>query len=187
MNKDNVQVKFIIELLDESGNVLEKYDNGGDEAVALAKLREGKKGSIAFSISMIDVEKLKDAAKFRISTEYQEKEGWDSSGSSSSSDDDDEVTGDDDDSYSSSSSGSSGSTNWDELLDSYEKYVDKYIALLKKAKNGDASAMSEYASMLEQAQDLNEKLQNAKGEMSSAQLARYNRITQKMAKAAQQM
>lgn len=105
----------------------------------------------------------------------------------------DNLSFDDDDSSSDSSyddsetSSSSGSSDWDELLDSYEQYVDDYIALLKKAKNGDMSAISEYASVLQDANDLNSKIGRAKSDLSSSQLARYNKISMKLAKAAQQI
>ena len=59
-----------------------------------------------------------------------------------------------DDSYSSSTS----SENWDAVLDSYESYIDQYIALYKKAQAGDMSAMSEYATFMEKAAELSEKL-----------------------------
>ena len=82
---------------------------------------------------------------------------------------------------------SSGSTSWNELLDSYEKYVDKYIAFMKRANNGDMSAMSEYPKFLQSAQDLSEKLQNAQGDMSPSQWSKYMKIQQKMINAAQKM
>lgn len=78
--------------------------------------------------------------------------------------------------------GTSSGENWDAVLDSYEKYVNKYVSLMKKANAGDMSAMSEYPSMLQEAQELSEKLSNAQGELSSAQWARYMRITAKMSK-----
>ncbi len=70
--------------------------------------------------------------------------------------------------------------NWDAVLDSYEKYVNNYLRLMKKAKAGDASALSEYASMLQEAQEFGEKLSNAQGELTPAQQARYLKITKKM-------
>ena len=85
---------------------------------------------------------------------------------------------------SSSISGKMGSADIDKMLDEYEKFVDKYIALMKKAQSGDLSAMSEYASMLESAERLSNKLDNCDGDMTSAQLSRYTRITSKMTSAA---
>ena len=78
----------------------------------------------------------------------------------------------------------SDAEDWDAVLDSYEEYVNNYISLLKKAKNGDMKALSEYPAVMDDAQELSEKLQNAKGSMSSSQLSRYTRITTKMTQAA---
>lgn len=75
------------------------------------------------------------------------------------------------------------SEDWNALLKSYEQYVDKYIALMKKVSNGDMSAMAEYASLLSKAQDLSKKMEKAKGQMSVSQWEKYNKITMKMAKA----
>ena len=69
---------------------------------------------------------------------------------------------------------------WDKLLDEYEKYVDQYIKTYKKAMKGDMSAMSEYVKLAEKAQELSEKIDKAKGEMSDAQMKRYLKITKKM-------
>lgn len=76
---------------------------------------------------------------------------------------------------------SSDSEDWDSVLDSYEQYVNKYVSLAKKAAKGDMSAMSEYPSLMEKAQELSDKLSNAKSNMTSSQQSRYMKITQKMA------
>ena len=73
----------------------------------------------------------------------------------------------------------------DAMLASYEKYVDKYIATMKKVKAGDPTAMLEYAKLLKQAQDLQKKLDKMKDDMSDAQMARLLKINKKLAKAAQ--
>ncbi len=78
----------------------------------------------------------------------------------------------------------SSSDDWDSVLDDYEEYVDSYIRLFKKAQNGDLSAMSEYASMLDKANSLSNKLEKAEDSMTSKQLARYEKITLKMASVA---
>lgn len=85
------------------------------------------------------------------------------------------------------SNDTSGSDDWDAWLDSYEQYVNKLISCAKKAAKGDPSALTEYASLLQKAQELQEKLASAEGELSSSQLARYNRINQKMLTAIQNM
>ena len=83
----------------------------------------------------------------------------------------------------------SGSEDWDKLLDSYERYVDQYIATAKKARGGDPSALSECVSLMEDAEEYADKLKRAEenGNISTAQVNRLNRITQKLQKAAQEM
>lgn len=75
----------------------------------------------------------------------------------------------------------------DAMLNEYERFVDKYISLLKKASKGDMSAMADYASYMESAQSLGEKIDKCAGEMNAAQIKRYTEITNKMAKAASEM
>ncbi len=81
-----------------------------------------------------------------------------------------------------SSTTSSNDNNWDEVLDSYEQYVNDYIELYKKAMNGDSSAITEYANMLKNAEDLQKSLQTAKSNssLSSSQLKRMSKIQSKM-------
>ena len=63
---------------------------------------------------------------------------------------------DDSDSDTETSSSSSGSEDWDALLTSYERYVDKYISYVKKAAKGDMTALAEYPSLMEKAQEFSE-------------------------------
>lgn len=79
----------------------------------------------------------------------------------------------------------SSSAEWDNVLDSYEKYIDQYAKLYKKAQAGDMSAMTEYASMLEKANDLSSKLNGAKSDMSAAQIARFTKLQSKLISAVQ--
>lgn len=90
-------------------------------------------------------------------------------------------------SYDEEEPASSDGEDWDSLLDSYEEYVDMYISLLKKASAGDLSAVSEYADYLNKAQEFSKKLENSTDEMSVSQVARLNKITQKMLQAVQDM
>ena len=113
--------------------------------------------------------------------EYKEKSS-NSEGIESSSDD-----ADDSDAEEVAESSSSSSEDWDAALDSYEKYVDKYIALLKKASKGDMTAMAEYPALLQQAEEFGDKLSGAKGNLTASQAARYSKIQMKMLKAAQEM
>lgn len=82
-----------------------------------------------------------------------------------------------------SNGNSSGSNDWDEVLDEYEDYVDKYISLYKKAMKGDASALSEYPGLMKKAESFSTKLQKAGNDLSAAQMSRYTKITMKMANA----
>lgn len=77
------------------------------------------------------------------------------------------------------------SSNWDEILDEYEAYVAKYIVIQKKVASGDIALMTEAFEMLEQASKLSEQLQREESQLTSAQLSRLLKITQKMAEAAQ--
>lgn len=113
----------------------------------------------------------------------------DSSSNSASSENDgnqidnDEVDIDEDDS--SSIASSSSDADFDEFLTAYEDYINKYIALLQKAKNGDYSAMTEAATLMQDAQEYGEKLQNVSGSLTSAQIAKFQKLQQKLLKAAQ--
>lgn len=73
--------------------------------------------------------------------------------------------------------------DWDEILDEYESYCTKLVAAAKKAKAGDMSVMTEYASLVESAESLQKKLENAGSNLSAAQAARLNKISAKMAQA----
>lgn len=90
-------------------------------------------------------------------------------------------------SYDEEESASSNGEDWDALLDSYEEYVDSYISLLKKASDGDLNAMSEYADHLNKAQEFSKKLTDSTDEMTVSQVNRFNKITQKMLQAVQEM
>ena len=94
----------------------------------------------------------------------------------------DEYTEDDESTYQ-----SAGSEDWDDLLQSYEQYVNKYIVYVKKAARGDVTALAEYPRLMQKAQELGEKLDAVQGEMSASQLARYTKINMKMLKAAEEM
>lgn len=77
--------------------------------------------------------------------------------------------------------------DWDEILDEYESYVNNYISYVKKAANGDISALADMAEMLESAESFGDKLDNASSDLSSSQMSRYIKITSKLASAAADM
>lgn len=78
---------------------------------------------------------------------------------------------------------STSGEDWDNILDEYEAYCTKLATYAKKAQAGDVSAMTEYASLLESAESLQKKLENAGSDLTAAQVARLNKIAAKMAKA----
>ena len=193
------KMEFTVEIRDENGNVLDKETAySSEEMEALANLGVDETATIRVNIITIDKKK---ASKFKVGSKFEYNEGSDesssdyssSSSTSSSSDYSDDDNNDnsssnsydeDDDSESSGLSSSSGSTDWDEVLDEYDRYVDKYGALARKAKRGDADALLEYTEYMQEANALNSKLMSAKGELSVSQAARMNRISMKMARAA---
>lgn len=170
---EDYHVGFGIEIFDESGPVIIKNATGGgmsgpyssDDVTGLINLGKGETGYIRWSV---DGSKLKGLTTFQISSALQkeEHESYSSGGSNSSS------------------SSSSSNEDWDEVLDSYESYIDQYIKLLKKANNGDMSAMTEYASMMGKATDLSNKMSNAGSELSTTQMSRFMKMQTKLASAA---
>lgn len=79
------------------------------------------------------------------------------------------------------------SPDWNELLDSYEQYVDQYISYVKKAANGDMDALAEYPSLMQKAQEFSDKMKGAQSDMSASQWSRYMKITNKMTNALQEL
>lgn len=75
------------------------------------------------------------------------------------------------------------SDNWDSILNQYEQYVNKYIAAIKKVQNGDATAAADLASLAAKAEKLAAQLQKAEDDMTEEQMARYAKITAKLASA----
>lgn len=109
-------------------------------------------------------------------------EDIDNSSDIDNSDDNDETSDDD-----SSFDETSEDNNLDELLDKYEEYYDTYISLMKKAKNGDMSAVVEYGKYLKKSQELSKKIEQAKGDLTTSQLARFQKIQMKLMKAMKEL
>lgn len=109
-------------------------------------------------------------------------EDIDNSSDIDNSDDNDETTDDD-----SSFDETSEDNNLDELLDKYEEYYNTYISLMKKAKNGDMSAVVEYGKYLKKSQELSKKIEQAKGDLTTSQLARFQKIQMKLMKAMKEL
>lgn len=77
--------------------------------------------------------------------------------------------------------------DWDAIIDEYEGYCDKIVPLAKKAKAGDISALTECASLVETAEALQKKLENAESELTTGQTLRLTKIMTKMSKAVMDM
>ncbi len=75
-------------------------------------------------------------------------------------------------------------SDWDDILDDYEKMVDDYIKLLKKSQSGDMTALTDSIKMLEKATALSEKLGAAEDELTSQQMIRLAKIAAKLSEAA---
>ena len=188
-----MSVGFGIDVYDENGGFITKLratDCSSEDAVLLAKLESGETGTITFNfyLSAEEVEKMTDKCTFKISSSYdrvdKEAPEPEESASSGTSDSEDEVVAEE---SSESEESSTSSVDVDEMLDAYESYVNKYISFAKKAAKGDLSVMSDYYSMMEEAQKCSEKLSKVEGNFKSSQLARYTKINQKMLEAAVEM
>lgn len=73
------------------------------------------------------------------------------------------------------------------LIKAYDSYADDVINLMQKAAKGDASAMSEYSTIMQKAQDLSAKLDKVKDKLTPEQTKQLAEIATKMTKAAQGM
>lgn len=191
LDKDHVEIGTLPYFNIES---ISDYDNGDLTNVLLAgSLRAQMKDSDKVAeITPEDQEEMNKIFKEGVyivikpndpNAKFEEYKGKSSSAEVVESSDD-TIAEDEDIAVSSSSS---SSQDWDAMLDSYEEYVDNYISLLKKAANGDKSAMAEYPALMKKAQEFGNEMKNAQGSMSASQLARYTKISTKMLKAAQEM
>lgn len=191
LDKDHVEIGTLPYFNIES---ISDYDNGDLTNVLLAgSLRAQMKDSDKVAeITPEDQEEMNKIFKEGVyivikpndpNAKFEEYKGKSSSAEVVESSDD-TISEDEDIAVSSSSS---SSQDWDAMLDSYEEYVDNYISLLKKAANGDRSAMAEYPALMKKAQEFGNEMRNAQGSMSASQLARYTKISTKMLKAAQEM
>ena len=189
LDKDHVEIGTLPYFNIES---ISDYDNGDLTNVLLAgSLRAQMKDSDKVAeITPEDQEEMNKIFKEGVyivikpndpNAKFEEYKGKSSSAEVVESSDD--TIAEDDQADSSSAS----SQDWDAMLDSYEEYVDNYISLLKKAANGDRSAMAEYPALMKKAQEFGNEMKNAQGSMSASQLARYTKISTKMLKAAQEM
>ncbi|MDE5650058.1 MAG: hypothetical protein K2I35_03445 [Duncaniella sp.] len=170
---DKVGVGY--KIYDEDGSILSyknpvlNYPNPADIPSDVLELKPGETGSMRIYLEEWP-DKLAGAKTFKLILTCEKSAQEDAEESTDSNIANNESTG--------------TSNNWDSVLDDYEEFVDKYIKLVKKAQSGDLSAMTEYATCLEKAESLQSKLEDAKSDMTPAQIARMNKIITKLSKAA---
>lgn len=183
----------IINIVDESGAKIQDLSVKDEELLKLKKLLTGDEGTTEEIVFEGEFHNHDDAPKWfeqasqftpyltaDISTSSNEEDASSASLETGDEISEDEFSNDETE----SSISDAGSTDWDELLDSYEQYVDKYIKFARRAAKGDADALSEYPNLLEKAKELSDKMQYAQSEMSASQWGRYMRITTKLSQAA---
>lgn len=197
----NYSFRFDAEILDKNMNKIcsfpdfeiesqSDYDNDGYSSVlkagtyrAVSESTESKeKWENSYDSKQMWENIKKDGKYLVIKLSFSGVNFKEYSGSAFSSEDSEVVEASDDTTYSEAAEAgsSSSSEDWDKVLDEYENYVTKLAACAKKAASGDISVMTEYASLLESAESLNNKLENAKSDMTAAQVARLNKIVAKM-------
>lgn len=159
-----------VDIEEDYNSELESAFKSGSSKLAL-KFHE-------YMMSEDKIEVLKSKAKaIEVSISGDIKEASSSSSSESSSSDSDSDSESDAEVASDSKTSSTDINVW---LDKYEKVMDKYVSLVKKANNGDMSAMKDMASYLDQVNELYEDLENVQGDMTPAQSARLAKIYAKM-------
>lgn len=166
-----------------------------DPDALLKFITEGKAGDekeISFAFTMLNEEQFKkilsEAVTIKFSgMSYSINDMISPAEDSQQAVSEDVAAADDEPSESVDEGGSESSEDIDELLADYEQYYDSYIKMMKKAQKGDMTALADYADMLQKAQEIGNKLENVKGDLSAKQLATFNRIQNKLMKAAQEM
>ena len=179
---------FGIEIRDIDGNVIHKVGatasgTGGmyshEDMKEALRLKAGETATIRWQEDLSGDNK---PAKFNLTSAYEEVSGsaWAPEPEASNSYVNDEEDSDDADDSDDTTSSTAKNAEWDSALDEYEKYVDQYIELYKKAMAGDISALASYDNLLESAENFADKLEDAEDEMTVEQLNRYMDITQKL-------
>jgi hypothetical protein len=139
-----------------------------DDVVGLIKLKKGETAFIRWSVDKADGLK-----SFQLTSAFEKDKDVAYSHNSSADN--------------SSVNSTSGSEDWDKILNDYDDYTNQYISLLKKSKNNDASAISEYPAMMEKANELGNSLQKGKNQLSTSQMNRMVQIQTKLMTAVQDM
>lgn len=203
INFSNVNIG--IEIIDKNDVALLNYKLPFQDITEFKKfLTEGKEGDVKdfnFAFLMINKEQyaklMDDAVSVRLvgmsieDNDYVDLKNGGKIKNNEETNIDNEVTENEDkadnDENEDLSEASTGDENFDEWLNEYEEYCNSYIALLKKASKGDMSAIAEYTKMLQKAQGMSKKIDKVEGDLTPAQLAKFQRIQTKLMKAAQNL
>ena len=183
-----------VKVLDDSGNFIETgssifgFDAKYTEQKKLEDLlltgKPGDKKRISFTWNYFGQDKKQGDLIFKKATSFEiQDDAFDYCGNDIELIENGMMEFPNNETETSSGSSNTKSENWDEMLSSYEKYVDQYIKYVKKINDGDMSAMVEYAKLLEKTTDLADKMEKAKGQLSSEQMKRYLDINNKFTKA----
>ena len=183
------------ELIEFDNDIIEFHaDNRQNALKELLNAQVGDHVKVTFSYMPIDkaakkelLGKIYTSSHITLRLEKDEVEGNDNERKRSDDDEDDDELESYDDETDDDSNEDTSATDWDAILDELENYVDKTITVCNKVNNGDMNAMSEYSSLIQSSQELSSKLAQGQGSMTAAQVARYTKISTKMANAAIKM
>ncbi len=187
-----------IEVYDESGMPISidepDYSCFSDQST-LSQLKEGETTWIEIeNFEGFDTKK-KTATKIRITSVINEKESTsyvveetESTDDFSSIDEDEEPTFSDDLSNNYSSSNAK-SADYDEMINKYENFVNKFTSLAKRYNYNSQKiiASSEYQALLSSMQEYLDLCTNAKGSMSPSQWSRFSKIAIKASETSQKI
>ncbi len=164
--------------LAEFSNIASDYESDGLLKDMVSKV--GEENWILFGDSFMKGQLPDEATTFIVTSKQIEEDKRVSSDSSNSNSDDEEED---------ALFSESGDENWDDVLDDYENYVDKYLEVIKKANNDDAGALLEYPDLLEKSKKLEKSLDKAKNakSLNAKQVKRMTKIQMKMVEAASEI
>jgi len=174
----NTYIGVGIELFDKDGNSIQTVNAStigfagnfnSDDIKSVINLQNGETATVRWIVDDNVVSKVKS---FKVTSAMETDNTDDDNTSTISDETTDDVSMDTD------------NQDWNKFLDDYEALINQYIVLLKKAKDGDVSAMQEYPPLLEKAQKISDDLDNNKSDLSATQLKRLIDLESKMAKAA---
>lgn len=72
--------------------------------------------------------------------------------------------------------------DFDEAIREYEDFVTRYVAVIKRVKNNDMSAMAEYTELMEKSESATRKLSSLQGQMTPEQVSKFVELQAKLTK-----